>query len=682
MADNDGIPGFGWVAKLMRWSQNDRTVSGQDGPLPPPRARSLDKPDDPIGYADPGGMLGMIGGNLHQFFTEPKSRVDLYRIYDEMDKTDLAGSVLDLYAEDATQMDPDTGRTVWVRSKDKGMVQAATEMMQRVRLEDEVTALARDVAKHGDDFERLVYRSGSDGGVMRMLGTHPSEMIRKENKEGKLEGYSQTNRKFRAGKSPISYAWDYAHFRLRGHDRRFAYGTGILKNAIRPWRQLSILEDWMVQYTISRHPDRNAFMLDVGSSADVDAADIARRFRQKLKRHMIVDPAGTSGRNMDYNFNPITPTEDMVVALRANSQTRIDKISGSGNAADIAPLDYCMGKFFAAVRAPREFFGLGSMRGGQDGGVTMKASLCTQDIRYARGCARIQRSIRQGIQYLLEFNYMLLSGADPEDVTYDFTDKAKAFSVHMGPISFLAELERLEVMQIRQQVGVALADMGRDNPAYKASEWTKYILRDIIRIPPTELERILRDSDEVIAAQQAILNAKPVDVHTAMPAGVGAQTKMSQQQFGLQKDQFDHEQDQADHQQTMDKAQLKLQRDAARSDQQAQESALLTTDAAKAAMDAAADARARGLQSGGELNRDDLRLLSEVLAKSPALRRTIELGALMWRDDDLPDTDGRALPDRKAEVYRHAGDGNPVSDSLTVEDLREIAGESIYEGGV
>lgn len=672
---NQQIPGFGWAARLTRWSQGDRTVTGSDGPLPPPRARSLDKTDDPIGYADPGGMLGLMGGSLNQFASEPRSRLDLYKIYDEMDKTDIAGSVLDLYAEDATQMDPDTGRTVWVRSKSGAVVKAADDLFRRLELEENVTALARDTCKYGDDFERLVYRAGPDGGVQRMLSVHPMEMVRKDNKEGKLEGYSQTGKKYKSAKSPVSYSWDYAHFRLRGHDRRFAYGTSLLKNAVRPWRQMMILEDWMVQYQVSRHPDRNLFILDVGSSSDVDSADVARRFRQKLKRHMIVDPLGTSGQNLNYNFNPILPTEDIVMAVRQNSNTRVEKLTGSGNAADIVPLNYVVTKFFSAVRAPKGFFGFGDGAGGE--APNMKASLCAQDIRYARGCQRVQRALRTGIQWLCEFDMVLRAGGaeNPESDGIDFTAPENAFSVHMGPISFLAELERLEVIQLRQQVGVALADMGRDNPAYKASEWTKYILRDIIKVPGRELDRVLRTSDEVLAVQRALLNAKPADVHTAMPTGVGAQTQLAQKQFGLQQDQGELAADQQKHQQRMDKAQMAAQRAA---DQDEAEEA---NDDVKRAREAINEVHARGLQSDGDMSKGDLKALSEALGTDSKLRRIIELGALLWREDGETRlyTGGMALPDRNSEAFKEMTEDEVTADDIVAE-MGEAAEKSAKAG--
>lgn len=666
MSDNNTIPGFGWAMRLVRWNETDRTVVGQDGPLPPPRAKTVGRGQNAnLVSPEARGQLGLMGGTLQQFTGDPQGRVDVYRIVEAMDQTDIPATILDLYAEDATQVDPETKRTVWIKSKNKAMAQAGNDMLARLRIEEEATALTRDVAKYGDDFERLVYKAAEGGnkegaGVLRMLPVDPKEMERKQDAQGKLLGYTQQGRKFKGATSDVSHPWDYVHFRLRGNNRRQPYGTSVLRNAIRPWRQGMILEDWMMRYTVSKHPDRNLYLLDGGNAAETDRAEMARRFKQKLKRTMIVDPAGTSGKNFDYNWNPITPDEDMVMVVSRESKTRIEKMHGSANAADVVPLNMVMDRLFGATRTPRGFV-MGSVGAeGDNGGLNMKASLTQQSITYARAVQRVQRAVRTGITYLAELNYTLLMGNDPENNEFDWTQAGNEFSVHMANISFLAELERLEVIQLRQQVGVALADMARDNPAYKASEWTKYILRDIIRVPSTILDEVLRNADEVIAAQGAILNARPVDVHTAMPTGIGAQTNLA-------KKQFDQEHalatDQQVHQQKMDRAALK---------QQAQQ----TEELVKRAQDAVADARARGVQSNGELERGDKELLSEAIARSPELRRTIELGVMLWRDEACVEMHGAVLPDRRSVL---AKDSPVLASSISSEDLAEMAEEAADE---
>ncbi len=628
------LPGMGWVAAMSRWANQDVDTVGQDGPLAMAAPPTADTPSmmDYL-YGGNGGMLGIIGGQLQQFFSEPQTRKDLYQLYDEMDKTDIAGSVLDLYAEDATQVDPETNRTLWVRCSDKAMVKAAEELFKRIKLEDIICDLARSTAKYGDDFERLVYRSGADGGVQRLVPVHPREVQRKADKEGKLEGYLQQNKKFRGNGSTVSYAWDYAHFRMPGNDRVYGYGTSILKNAIRPWRHMMILEDWMVGYQVSRHPDRNLFVLDIGESTEVEAQDVARRFRQKLKRHMIVDPAGTSGKSLGYDFKPIHPTEDMVLPVRKDSVTRVEKLSGSGNAADIAPLNYVVQKFTSAVRVPKGFLGFDDNAPG--GMLNLKASLTAQDIRYARRVKTLQRAVKNGVQYLLELNYSLLdAGGNPERMLYDFlTDPKKAFTVHMTPVSYLDELERLELLQLRQQVGVAFIDMARDNFAFRASEWTAYILREIIKVPGDELKGVLRKAGEIAAIQNVLMRGQGGNVIASVPIQPPA----------------------------LDLPQAEGAVDA---------------DTQKRIDDAIADLHAKGCADGNISGREAL-MLSEAIKRNPRMRNLIEMGAMMWRPDAEAEsmivTSGRALPDAEALAK------GPLADVLTQDDIQEMLDEVAHE---
>jgi hypothetical protein len=660
----DNPAGFGWVARLMRFSRNDVTVRGLDGPLIPQqrkKADGADRADDfdqALIFGSANGMLGLIGGSLQQFFNEPRQRHDLYRIYDMMDKTELPGTVLDLSAEEATHLDVDTQRALWITSEDKEMVRVGEEMLRRLKVEEEITGQARDIAKYGDNFERTVYSAGKGKGVYRLIPQHPTEMMRKENKYGRLEGYTQNGKKFRSQASDISYPWDYVHMRLRGQDRYFGYGTSILKNAIRPWRQLSILEEWQLHYQVSKAPSRNLLLVDVGGSSEVDASEVQRRLRQKLKRHMFVDPAGASGSNLAYQFNAVHPNEDMVMAVRNESKTRIEKFNGSADVIDIAPMMLLIDKFFAAVRAPKGFFGFADPTGQSN----IKANLCAQDIKFARRAKAIQMALRVGYTWLLELHYTLQMSGNPEDHTYDFMDKEHAFHVHMAAISFLEELERLEVMQIRQQVAMALNDMSRENAAYKSAEWTAWLLRDIIKVPKAELKRVLNNADELRAAQTAIMNAKAANVNTPPQAGIQANIKMQQKQLDLQKDQMA----------------LSAVPQPEEIPEEPEESR--NADIMKRIEDEVGRARADGNQhDGSEMTKDDKIMLSEAIKTNPALRDAIHHGAMLFREDgeSLEDTGGMILPDRDNELFKKG----LLEDEVTQADIDRAFCEAVIETG-
>lgn len=494
---------FGWVAPLWRWMGVDHTVIGNGGPLPPPHTGNPGEASDRSIYANlmDGWMKGSVGASLSSFFSEPRTRKELYVLYEKMDMTDMAGSVLDLYAEDATQVDYTSKRALWVTGPDT-IVAACEAMLTRLNIHDDLFALTRDVAKYGEIFDRLVYRSGIDGGVRRMISVNPVTIERKEDKEGRLVGYVQQGKKYRNDNSDVSYPWDYAHFRNVGRDRRYPYGTSILNNGIIPWKRAIVYDDWMLGYQIAMHPDRNLILVDGGSASEAEMRATLKSVASRLRRQIIIDPAGTSGKNMAQKYDPWTPMDHIVMAIRGDSRTDVRKISGSGNAIDSTPLKLAMSRFFSACRCPEGFFGLAP------GQVTMqpKASLTEQDIRYARAVRRLQASIKTGFRNLCELNLLLLQApgeynqlteAEQKEIpSLDWRRPDNDFKINMAHISFLDELQRLEVEQLRQQVALAMRELSVNSQVFDEYNWISYLLKEVVQIPEEDVDRILRKVDQ------------------------------------------------------------------------------------------------------------------------------------------------------------------------------------------
>lgn len=625
---------FGWVGKMFRWSGADASVGGQGGLLPPPKLRALDSTEHDIyqGLAD-GWMHGTVGAALSSFFSEPRTRKELYVLYEKMDMTDICSAYLDMISEDATQVDHETDRVLWTEGENDYILQANEELFQRLKTEEEATGIARDVAKFGDDFERLVYRSGIDGGIRRMIYNPPINITRKEDKEGKLEGYMQMGKKFRNDNSEISYPWDFAHFRLRGRDRRYPYGTSLLFNAIRPWKQLIVMEDWMLSYTVQRHPDRNLIMLDIGTSSEVEAAAVARTFKQKLRKHILVDPDGTSGRNLGQRLDPWSPLEDLVLPVRTDSRTDVKQLRGSANAADITPLLYVIDKMFLGLRTPKSFFGYEE---GVLSPTDRKAALTNQDIRYARTARRLQNSVRVGHRYLCEMNLTLLS-APGSSVTDEKNMKAVAdrldwrkegadFTVCMSKISFLEELERLEVQQTRQQVALAMMELSTNNPAVDLINYTTYIFREIMQIPDEKLNDLIRQDIE----QEHVDNI----------------------QAGLLPDGTDPRSANTSEGKRRQSAYLHLM-------ERLRKSPRLRKEADKA---------------NGDLTEADKKLVASAIRNSPRLRKLINLGHHLFNEDTNDVALGSTLlPNRDNDLFKKG----MLKDSLTDKDVQEMVDEAV-----
>ena len=222
---------------------------------------------------------GMDASNwFEQTFSLSGKRTDRYSVYEEMDTFDLPRSVLDAYAEEATQADRMTGQAFSISTNDTEIKKAYKQMAEAIKLEDRATQLARNTAKFGDDFHRLIYSGGE--GIQGMQRRKPEDLTRTEDKFGRLVGFSERGQTYRGDrKHAVSWPWDYSHYRLLGGDDD-VYGTSLLTGWFRPWRQMTLAEDATLIYRLRRAPDRNMIMVDVGDMDPVDQAAWMNRWKK------------------------------------------------------------------------------------------------------------------------------------------------------------------------------------------------------------------------------------------------------------------------------------------------------------------------------------------------------------------------------------------------------------------
>lgn len=442
-----------------------------------PAAAELD--DDDFGIDLPDGPDRSIEGLL-KFDADRKKRVALF---DEMDSFGLVASVLDLYAEETTQPDYDKQRRVWIESNNKKMVTQGDICLTNLQIEDRVTGIARRLAKYGDEFRRHIYEAGK--GVLGWRVTQPGDVQRIEDRYARLVGFKEAGKMFRQKSRDTSWPWDYTHFRLMGKDKDDLYGTSMLEAMFRPWRQLALTEDAMLMYRLRRAPDRNAIFVNVGSMDPTEAAHWLNVYRKKFRKHEFVDPASSQYRKQ---YNPLTPLEDVFLAVRNGDEVRVEPLSGAGNVGEVYDLEYFRDAFFGAARVPKAYLGF-------EGEINAKATLIMQDVRFARGCKRLRSGVIQGVRNTLDIHYVLSGEAGTSENVYDPSKPENAYVVQMSPISYLDEFERLELVQLRFQILEAQMRVGTDLQL-DTRVWASYILLNYAKLPEDLVIRLLTKADK------------------------------------------------------------------------------------------------------------------------------------------------------------------------------------------
>lgn len=411
-------------------------------------------------------------------FTLAGERRERYRIFEEMDTFGQVSAILDVYAEETTQPDYDKGRSVWIESKSAKMIAAGEECLRNVQIEDRSAPIARRIVKYGDGFQRLIYKGGK--GVLGWKYAHASKCFRLEDKYGRLIGFREDGQTFRGKKRPVSWPWDYVHFRLLGKDEESGYGSSMLEALFRPWRQLTLAEDSVLMFRLRRASDRNLILVDVGNLEEHEALEYVNAWRKRFRKREFVDPASPEYKKQ---YNPFNPLEDIFMPVRgAENNTRIESLAGSATGGEVYDLNYFRDKFFGVAKVPKAYFGF-------EGDINAKATLMQQDIRFARTAKRLRKAVVYGMRQLLDIHYTLLPG-DPEDRTFDLGEAANAYIVQMSPIAYLDEFERLELVQLRFQVVDAMAGLAQ-TMQIDPKVWALYVLINYAKIPEELVQKLI-----------------------------------------------------------------------------------------------------------------------------------------------------------------------------------------------
>jgi len=462
-----------------------------------------------------------------------QNRRDRYDIYDAMDQLADVSSVLDAYAEDATQQDPETKQVVWIKAKNKKIETEGNKLLhQTLNVNDWIEGVHRDTGKFGDDF--CVLQAAPKIGIRHMVWRDPRDIERIENQQGVLIGFEETallgaykqkveldlqNGGDGSGVETTYKPWDVIHFRIYRrkrlpHEKKpNVYGTSLLAGSERIAKQVKILDDLLMIMRITRSLDRKTYFVDVGRSPVEEEVRILKRWRRALKRRKYVDP--TSGR-FDSRFDPYAWSEDEFWPVKENSNSRVDVTQGITNVNEIADIDHFRDKFFGSLRAPKGWFGY-------EGDVENTKSLSSQSVKWARGVFSLQRAVRQGLKRLCQIHFAYI-GINVE---------AEDFEVMMVPPSLIELIERLEAWQQVIDVAERMASAG-EILHLKPYEWSKYILTHVLWLTDQEIRKLMQPKEEEPPSDQT--DAPPLDQKQEPPTKTAPPQKDQPEPTGDAKD--------------------------------------------------------------------------------------------------------------------------------------------------
>jgi hypothetical protein len=361
-------------------------------------------------------------------YYEP-NRMAAYYDYESMEFTPEVSAALDIYAEESTTMS-EKGEILTIYSESDRIKSILEDLFHtKMDINTNLQMWARGMSKYGDDFVYL--KIDPEKGIIGVQQLPNIEIERIEGASAKTSGphdikVPTRELRFQWKNKDLEFqAWEVAHFRLLGDDRKLPYGTSMLDKIRRIWKQLLLAEDAMLIYRTSRAPERRVFKIFVGNMDDKDIESYVQKVANKFKRSPIADPRNGQ---VDMRYNQMAVDQDYFVPVRDASQTMpIETLPGAQNLGEIADIEYIQKKMLAALRIPKAFLGFEEVVG--DG-----KNLALMDIRFARTINKIQKSLIQELNKVALIHLYLLG----------MEDELNNFTLSLTNPSAQSDLLRLE----------------------------------------------------------------------------------------------------------------------------------------------------------------------------------------------------------------------------------------------
>jgi len=372
-------------------------------------------------------------------------RTSLYTDYEAMDTDAIIASALDIIADEAT-LKNEQGEVLHIKSPNAKLQRVLYNLFYEVlNVEFNLWSWIRTMCKYGDFYLHLdiaekygVYNvmPFSVYDVQREEGTNPANpsYVRFKINMNQSYGYATNTER-----DDYFENYEIAHFRLLADPSYLPYGRSYLEPGRKIFKQLTLMEDAMLIHRIMRAPEKRIFYTNIGNIAPNEVDPYMEKMKQRIKKVPYVDPA-TGDYNLKYNMMNLT--EDFFIPLRGNdSTTKIDTLKGLEYTA-IEDVTYLRDKLFAALRVPKAFMGF-------EKDLTGKATLASEDIRFARTVERIQRIIVSELTKIA-LVHLYTQGFDNAELTN--------FELSLTTPSIIYEQEKIALLKEKIELSNSILD--------------------------------------------------------------------------------------------------------------------------------------------------------------------------------------------------------------------------------
>jgi len=441
----------------------------------------------------------------NQFTGTTYKRSEVYRDMDLMDES-MMSRALDMLADDATQMDITANQIISVTSEDPKKERVLRNMIDRLGLEESIWSWARELAKYGDKFTRIV-TSGS--GISHVNDSIRPEQVCRLEKNGKLVGFLEvspiTHNSMTTGREFVSLKpFDYVHFRSVRYpivedrmpdafwqkydiDINPKYGSPAFIKSRQIEKKISLAEDSLVLARLAKSIFYRVHYVDVGQGSDTrEQKNIIKNYKKLFTKQ--------SGVNYTQEYlsserNPMSYADEIIIPVYGSSnkgRSEISTFGGDVDVSSIVDIEFLNSQRFGTLGIPKQYLSF-------DGDSALSYnSLIALDPRYARKVASIQKDLIVGLTIMCQIE-LYLHGLD--------VDPSK-FKVSLTPVSTNGELDRADALSAVVAVCQSIVTAVTDGVETVDKEYLyRYLIKTYMRLPNLQLDELYPKKEDEASAE-------------------------------------------------------------------------------------------------------------------------------------------------------------------------------------
>lgn len=217
-------------------------------------------------------------------------------------------------SDNATQYDINNN-VIKIESDNAKIVEILSELFfEKLDINANLWAYTKNMCKLGDEFlEVLVDNKSNPHHIIALERIKKPEYVEREEKKGQLQRFIYKKESVESNdiNEKIFLPWQMIHFKIED-DEFDPYGRSVFESGRKTWKRLSLMEDAMLVYRISRAPERRVFYIDVGTLSTRDANEYLEQLKRKFRKKSFVNPHTGE---IDEKANPLCITLNTKIPL-------------------------------------------------------------------------------------------------------------------------------------------------------------------------------------------------------------------------------------------------------------------------------------------------------------------------------------------------------------------------------